>query len=159
MIAFTPRGVFQAICPPVVAPPGCAAMISPIEKQIRELDSFPGRGAYVLSLYLSTGPAVGGHAAVIEQLQALTHPLWAALHERQRVELETELAAVRDYLGSMVAPPVAIALFSCSPRRYFRVVRLAREITPAAHWSLTTQTGPLHALVGGPAPDTAPAPA
>jgi hypothetical protein len=131
-------------------------MISPLEKQVRELDSFLGRGARVLSLYLPAGGGAAGTAGkasaaeLFTRLHNLVTPLWDELGEPARVELEIELHAVCDYLSSMVAPPASLAIFTCSPRRYFRVVRLSVPVMPAVYWGHTTQTGPLRALASGP---------
>jgi hypothetical protein len=122
-------------------------MIRPFENQLRELHSFDGRGARILSLYLRTCPAAGDTAALREQLFALARGLRSEMTEGQKVDLEADLDVVRDYLGSMVAPPAAVAVFSCTRRHFFRVVRLPCDVNPEAHWDFTPETTPLRGLL------------
>jgi hypothetical protein len=121
-------------------------MIRPYEHQLRELQSFDGRGARILSLYLRTSPAAGDAAALREQVYALSRGLRREMSEAQQVDLEADLDVVRDYLGSMVAPPPAVALFTCARRHFFRVVRLPCDVQPEARWSHDADTAPLRRL-------------
>jgi hypothetical protein len=122
-------------------------MIRPFEQQLRELQSFEGRGARILSLYLRTSPAAGDAAALREQLYALARGLRSEMTEAQRVDLEGDLEIVRDYLGSMVAPPPAVAIFTCARRRFFRIVRLPCDVQPDVKWSFAAETTPLRQLI------------
>jgi hypothetical protein len=121
-------------------------MIRPYEHQLRELQSFEGRGARILSLYLRTSPAAGDVAALREQVYALSRGLRGEMSEAQQVDLEADLEVVRDYLGSMVAPPPAVALFTCARRHFFRVVRLPCDVQPEARWGFNAETAPLRRL-------------
>jgi hypothetical protein len=121
-------------------------MIRPYEHQLRELQSFEGRGARILSLYLRTSPAAGDAAALREQVYAVSRGLRRDMSEAQQVDLEADLDVVRDYLGSMVAPPPAVALFTCARRHFFRVVRLPCDVQPEAQWDFAAETGPLRRL-------------
>jgi hypothetical protein len=122
-------------------------MFNPYETQLRELRSFDGRGARVLSLYLRTHPAAGNAAALREQLYALARGLRSGMTEAQQGDLEADLDVVRDYLGSMVAPPSAVAVFTCVRRRFFRVVRLPCDVQPEAHWTPEPVMVPLSRLM------------
>lgn len=121
-------------------------MLIQFDRQIDELRAFSGRGTRVLSLYLRTHPAAVDTAALMEQLHAVVRGLHGRLDEVQRSQLDEDLEAVRDYLGSMVAPPPAVAIFTCAPRRFFRVVRLPLDIQPAVYWSEAAEVEPLSAL-------------
>jgi hypothetical protein len=131
-------------------------MVKPYESQLRELHCFDGRGARVLSLYLRTCPAAGDTAALREQLYALARGLRSEMTEAQKVDLEGDLDVVRDYLGSMVAPPAAVAVFTCARRGFFRVVRLPCDVQPAAHWDFAVVTTPLQQVAGVLAGDESP---
>jgi hypothetical protein len=121
-------------------------MMKPYEQQLRELQTFDGRGARVLSIYLRTSSAAGNAAALREQLYALARGLRSGMTEAQQGDLEADLDVVRDYLGSMVAPPPAVAIFTCVRRRFFRVVRLPCDVQPMAQWELDPATDPLREL-------------
>lgn len=116
------------------------------DRQIDELCTFSGRGTRVLSLYLRTHPAAVDTPALMEQLRAVVRGLHGHLDDVQRSQFDEDLDIVRDYLGSMVAPPPAVALFTCAPRRFFRVVRLPLDIQPAVYWSESPEVEPLRAL-------------
>jgi hypothetical protein len=117
------------------------------EKQVREVEAFDGRGAGVLSLYLNAGPAAD-RSALVETMQRLVRPLADRLDEAALVDLRQETEVMRDYLGSLVCIPEALALFSCSRRHFFRVVRLPVDVTPAAYWSDAPVTLPLREAAG-----------
>jgi hypothetical protein len=117
-------------------------MVLSIERQIRDLEAFDSRGAPVLSLYL---PAADGRLReeIVQDAMKLFNRLASELSPEQRADLDMERESVRDYLGSMVAPPLGVALFSCSRRRYFRVVRLPVPVPRAVFWSPDAATRPL----------------
>lgn len=115
----------------------------PFDSQLREVGSFSPRGARILSLYLRTNPAAVDTAAVMEELHGVVRGLRLSLEDTDRGQLEEDLAAVRDYIGSMVAPPPAVAIFTCAPRHFFRVVRLPLDVVPAVYWSDEAVTAPL----------------
>jgi hypothetical protein len=112
------------------------------ERQIRELEGFSGRGAAVLTVYLNAGPAAR-RATLQESVERLVQPLAARLDQAGRTDLREEVAVIRDYLGSLMCAPEALALFSCGRRRFFRVVRLPVEVTPAASWAEQPDTAQL----------------
>lgn len=118
-------------------------MMMPIVRQLRELDSYDSRGAPVLSMYITTDPEVrppGQPGSDAERsIAALGDGLPAAL----QADLAEELDVIRDYLGSMVAAPRGIALFSCARRSFFRVVRLPVPVRLSAYWQDDAQTRPL----------------
>jgi hypothetical protein len=118
-------------------------MFMPIGTQLRELESFDSSGAPVLSLYLPTDPLHHDQAWLQRELQQLMLALGADLPPAARADLAVEMDGVRDYLSSMVAVPQALALFSCSRRRFFRVVRLPVPVQPCAFWQERPQTQPL----------------
>jgi hypothetical protein len=117
-------------------------MIS-LERQLRELNDFNGRGCNLLSVYLHTDPLVFTPDEIEGQLEGLVASLVAGLDPAARAEIALELAAVRDYLTSMIAPPAGIAIFSCTPTGFFRIVRLPVEIAPAAYWARWAHVVPL----------------
>jgi hypothetical protein len=119
----------------------------PFDSQLHELGSFSPRGARILSLYLRTNPAAVDTAAVMEELHGVVRCLRRSLDATDLEQLDEDLSAVRDYLGSMVAPPPAVAIFTCAPRRFFRVVRLPLDVAPAVYWSDEAVTAPLLDLV------------
>jgi hypothetical protein len=104
-------------------------------RQLRELTEFDSRGAGVLSLYLVTDPRLVDDVGLDTEVNRVAEALKSGLEPEQRAALEEELMTVRDYLGSMLAPPTAVALFTCTPRHFFRVVRLPAPVTPAAYWA------------------------
>lgn len=108
--------------------------MSSLDRMLRELAGFDAHGAGVLSTYLHTDPAAGG-AGPDAELDRMAGALAEDLDETQRRRLQEELAAVRDYLGSMIAPPVSVALFTCTPLRFFRVIRLPVRVSSAAYWA------------------------
>jgi hypothetical protein len=106
-----------------------------IDRQLRELDEFDARGAGMLSLYLNTDPRSYDESAIDAEVDRMAAVLRDELAPLLRERLDEELEAVRDYLGSVIAPPIGLALFTCSPRHFFRVVRVPEPVTPAAWWA------------------------
>jgi hypothetical protein len=106
-----------------------------MERQLRELREFDARGASVLTVYLPTDPLRHTRMDVGQTLDCLAASLGEGLGQAGADALREDLAEVRDYLGSMIAPPGGIAIFTCSPRHFFRVVRLPAEVGPAAFWA------------------------
>jgi hypothetical protein len=121
-------------------------MATLISAQLRDLHGFDSRGSRILSLYLPTSPAEHDTAALLEQVNAISLRLREGLSASERAALDGDLALARDYLSSMIAPPVAVALFASAPRNYFRVVRLPVDVAPAAYWSPLPETGALRRL-------------
>ncbi|CAN5802262.1 hypothetical protein BH23GEM9_BH23GEM9_16690 [soil metagenome] len=118
-------------------------MVSTIYRQLQELETFDSRGAAVLSLYFNTTMEHGTEADAFGEVEGLVQPLRVRVDETRQADLATELEAVRDYLGSLLCPPAALALFTCSRRHYFRVVRLPVEVVPAVYWTDHAETAPL----------------
>jgi hypothetical protein len=118
-------------------------MIMPIGRQLRELESFESRGAPVLSLYITTDPGTGGREMLQQEIRSLINELGAELTEGARADLACELDVIRDYLNSMVAAPRALALFTCTRRRFFRVVRLPVQVETRAFLQPNAETRPL----------------
>lgn len=106
-----------------------------LEKQISELNTFDPRGANVFTLYLHTDPLEFARDELLQQLARATDPLLEDLPPHSRAALEVEIEAVRDYLGSMIAPPPAVALFTCVQRHFFRVIRLPVAVDTSAFWA------------------------
>jgi hypothetical protein len=117
-------------------------MIS-LERQLRELNDFDSQGTNVLSVYLHTDPLVFTPDEIEVQFEGLSAALLAGLDAPHRLTIDIELDAVRDYLTSMIAPPAALAIFSCTPRLFFRIVRLPVEVTPGAYWAQWAHVVPL----------------
>jgi hypothetical protein len=115
----------------------------PFDSQLSELGSFRPRGARILSLYLRTNPVAVDTPAVMEELHGVVRGLRGSLDATGLEQLDEDLSAVRDYLGSMVAPPPAVAIFTCASRRFFRVVRLPLDVAPAVYWADEAVTAPL----------------
>jgi hypothetical protein len=114
-----------------------------VEKQLRDIDAFIGTGAAVLTIYLNAG--VGATSdALQEKVERLVGPLRQRLTDEEATDLRLEVAVIRDYLGSLVCAPAALALFTCTRRRFFRVVRLPLDVVPGAYWTQRPETGPLH---------------
>jgi hypothetical protein len=118
-------------------------MFMPIGRQLRELESFDGSGAPVLSIYLTTDPATHARGQLQWEVRRLVEALGADLPASARADLAGELAVISDYLNSMVAPPNALALFTCTRRTYFRVVRLPIAVQSCAFWQDKAETRPL----------------
>jgi hypothetical protein len=118
-------------------------MFMPIGKQLRELESFDGSGAPVLSVYLTTDPAKHGRGQLQWEVRRLVEALGADLPAPARADLAGELEVISDYLNSMVAPPHGLALFTCRRRTYFRVVRLPTTVQPCGFWQDRAETRPL----------------
>lgn len=114
-------------------------MATATDRQMRELEAFAGCGAPVLSLYLNTGSAatVADMNAAVDRL---VKPIAESVEEPVRADLRMEVAAIRDYLGSLVCTPVALAIFTCSRRRFFRVLRLDEPVAQSAWWQDVPQT-------------------
>ncbi|HSJ09580.1 MAG TPA: hypothetical protein VK928_06680 [Longimicrobiales bacterium] len=106
-----------------------------MERQLRELKEFDARGASVLTVYLPTDPLRHAREDVERMLDRLASSLAEGLGQASADALRDDLNEVRDYLGSMIAPPGGIAVFTCTPRHFFRVVRLPSEVGPAAFWA------------------------
>lgn len=117
-------------------------MIS-LERQLRELNDFDGQGCNLLSVYLHTDPLLSTPHELEAQLNGLAAALAAGLDSASRRTVGMEFEAVRDYLTSMVAPPAGLAIFSCTPRLFFRIVRLPVEVAPAAYWAKWAHVVPL----------------
>jgi hypothetical protein len=117
-------------------------MIS-LDRQLRELNDFDGRGCYILTVYLHTDPLVITPDEIEGQVEGLVASLSAGLEPAARDALGAELSAVRDYLTSMIAPPAGIAIFSCTRASFFRIVRLPVEVAPAAYWARWAHVIPL----------------
>lgn len=117
-------------------------MIS-LERQLRELSDFDGQGSNLLSVYLHTDPLLETPDETEAQLEGLAAALTAGLDRDSRRAVDVELDAVRDYLSSMVAPPAGLAIFSCTPRLFFRIIRLPVEVVPAAYWAKWAHVVPL----------------
>jgi hypothetical protein len=115
----------------------------PIGRQIRELDSYDSRGAPVLSMYITTDPDVRSPGQSEFDAERTIAALGAGLPAPLQADLLEELDVIRDYLGSMVAVPRGIALFSCARRNFFRVVRLPVPVRLSAYWQAGAQTRPL----------------
>jgi hypothetical protein len=113
-----------------------------VEKQLRDIDAFLGNGAAVLSMYLNAGVGVTNDA-LQESVERLVGPLRQQLDDEDATDLRLEVAVVRDYLDSLVCAPAALALFTCTRRRFFRVVRLPMAVVPAAYWTQRPETGVL----------------
>lgn len=105
------------------------------EKQLRELTDFDPRGAGVLSLYLHTDPLQLEPAGIEDQVTRVTNALKDGIDPTQWRDIDDELIAVRDYLGSMLSPPTGLAIFTCTPRHFFRIVRIPAPLAPAAFWA------------------------
>jgi hypothetical protein len=118
-------------------------MIMPIGRQLRELDTFESRGAPILSLYITTDPGSCGREALQQKVRSLIGELGVGLSEGGRADLACELDVIRDYLNSMVAAPRALALFTCTRRRFFRVVRLPVDVQTGAWLQPHAETRPL----------------
>jgi hypothetical protein len=114
-----------------------------MEKQIRELNEFDPRGSNVLTVFLHTDPLSCEHVEIADQLERVANALRADLPPASRMALDHEVEEVRDYIGSMITPPAALAVFTCSPRRFFRVLRLPVDIAPAAYWAPWTHVATL----------------
>jgi hypothetical protein len=114
-----------------------------VEKQLRDIDAFTGNGAAVLTIYLNAGVGVTNDA-LQESVERLVGPLRQRLDEEDATDLRLEVAVVRDYLGSLICAPAALALFTCTRRRFFRVVRLPLRVVQGAYWTQRPETGPLH---------------
>jgi hypothetical protein len=105
------------------------------QKQLRELHDFDPRGAGVLSLYLHTDPLQNDAAAIQDQLERVSTALKEGIDPTQWHAVEDEIIAVRDYLGSMISPAAGLAIFTCTPRHFFRIVRVQAALAPAAFWA------------------------
>jgi hypothetical protein len=114
-----------------------------MERQIRELNEFDPRGSNVLTVYLNTDPLRFTRVEIEEQLVRVANALRADLPPASRAALDQEVEEVRDYIGSMITPPAALAVFTCSPRRFFRVLRLPVDVAPAAYWAPWTHVATL----------------
>jgi hypothetical protein len=114
-----------------------------MERQIRELNAFDPRGANVFSLYLHTDPLQHERADLVRQLDGAARALREDLPPQSRAALDREIEEVTDYLGSMIAPPAAIAVFTCTPHHFFRVIRLPVEVSTAAYWAPWTHVATL----------------
>lgn len=120
-------------------------MSAVVERQLRELESLDSAGAPVLSLYLP----VRGEAPdeLLVRAARLVKDLAADMPESAQADLASELEIIRDYLGSLIAAPASLALFSCSRRGLFRVFRLDHEVDAAVWWTPRPEVGLLRHAV------------
>jgi hypothetical protein len=110
-------------------------------RQLRELETFDSIGAQVLSLYLPVEADPGFDLVTLAT--RMVRALGADLDEAGEADLVRELDVVRDYLGSLLAAPRSLAIFTCSRRGFFRVFRLDSYVEPQACWSGRAQVGQL----------------
>lgn len=112
-----------------------------VERQLRELESLDSAGAPVLSIYL---PVRGDTPDdLLVRATRLVRGLAVDMPEAAQADLASELEVIRDYLGSLLAAPASLVLFTCSRRGLFRVFRLDHEVNAAASWALRPELGRL----------------
>lgn len=123
--------------------------MEPIETTVRELERFDGRGWPVLSVYLLTDPSTAPGRNLDAQLDGIVRPLAEQLagDPSAGTQFAQEVAAVERFLAMLDTPPRSLAIFSSTPRGFFRALRLPVQMAPQAFWGPTPHLRPLQAVL------------
>jgi peptide chain release factor subunit 1 len=120
-------------------------MLTPDE--IERLEAFDGGGAPVLSVYLDLDPGRRVARAYRVAFENLVKEVREPLPEPARAELARETAAVDAWLEGQAPEGKGLALFSCTPRRFWHARGLAVTVRDHLAFEPRADVAPLLALL------------
>jgi peptide chain release factor subunit 1 len=116
---------------------------------IERLASFDGRGACVLSTYLSLAPERQVERTYRTVFKDLAKELRERLDEPRREALGAEVARVRDWLESAPPQGLGLAIFSCTPAGLWETLALHVPVRDRLVFESTPYVAPLLDLLDG----------
>jgi peptide chain release factor subunit 1 len=120
-------------------------MITP--EQIEQLEAFDGRGARILSAYVSLDPARQVRRAYRIVFEDLVREVREGMEAPARGELQSEAARVQAWLETHEPTGKALAIFSCEPRGLWQAHDLAVRVADHLAFDHKPDVAPLLELL------------